>query len=485
MSVHDSLDPYIDFLLIADEAAAMQLSDDPGYKKKLEVFLKVRSLMQLKADEVGAKSVIPQRDELWQAYQEQYTPLFDLRMLAVQDDEQSQQLQQLISQGAPFGALLETAGLVGKAEQFDSTGLIRFTRIPEVLRAAVLPLRQGEIVGPVKYGHVWYFIEVLQRQEGSEEDFERLKQRLIRESLKRQELELTEKLLQQIKQDYSVQVNQAVIDSITEAGVAPGQEDQIAIVIDELKIPASFLYSSIQKGQQLRGNAKRGAETFEATKNRVVNDMLVQVLTEKAALDRHYEEIPPLKPVYEFYRKYRLTKEFERVVVEPQVAVSEEDIEKYYQENGEQFAEQGTIEYAKVTTNEEALAEDIARKLKNGADFFSVMEPISPTGVQVKKEPLAHLSPVIQDAVKSLASGQVVTVADGANTHFIKVVRAVETNLMPLEQVREMIRKTLEKQQFKDVRKNYVERLRERSTIKVNQGKWQTLRKELLEERAS
>ncbi|SHI54097.1 PPIC-type PPIASE domain-containing protein [Malonomonas rubra DSM 5091] len=485
MAVHESLDPYIDFLLLSGEADAMQLFENPGYKKKLDVFLKVRSLMQLKAEEVDAKKVIPPQEELWQTYQEEYTPLLDLRMIAVQDDNQSAQLQELIAQGVAFEKLVETAGLEGKAEQFESTGLMRFTRIPEVLRAAVLPLQQGDVAGPVKYGHVWYFLEVLQRQDGNEEDFAGLKQKLIRNSLKQQELDLTAQLLDQLKKEYAVQINQSLIDTITVDGVPSADADKIAITIEDLKIPASFVYASIEKGQKLRGTARRNAESFEATKKRVVNDILVQVLTEKAALDRNYEEVPPLKPVYDFYRQYRLLKEFERVVVQPEVQVTDADIENYYNENGEQFSDQGMIEYAQVTTNEEALAEDIAEKLKNGAEFFSVMEPISPSGVQVKKEPLVHLKPVVQEAVKSLASGQVTVIPDGANTHFIKVVRAVETKVMPLEHVREMIRKTLEKQHFKAVRDDFVRRLRERSTIKLNNGKWQTLRKELLEEKAS
>jgi len=442
-------------------------------------------LMQLKAEEVDAKKVIPPREELWQSYQKEYTPLLDLRMIAVQEDDQSTHLQQLLEQGVAFEQLVAAAGLEGQAEQFESTGLMRFTRIPEPLRVAVLPLEQGDVAGPVKYGHVWYFLQVLQRQDGNEEDFAGLEQKLIRNSLKQQELELTAKLLEELKQEYRVEINQPLIDAITVDGVAQEDASKIAVVIDDLEIPIGFVSASIEKGQKLRGAARRNAESFEATKNRVVNDILVQVLTEKAALDRGYEKLPPLKPVYDFYKQYRLLKEFERVVIRPQVEVSDADIEAYYSENGEEFSSQGMIEYAQVTTNEEALAENITQKLKNGAEFFSAMEPISPAGVQVKKEPLVHLEPVVQDAVKSLASGQVTVVADGANTHFIKVVRAVETKLMPLKHVREMIRETLEKQYFKDVRNDFVRRLRERSSIKINKEKWRALRKELLEENAS
>lgn len=485
MAVHESVDPFIDFILLAQEASDMQLFENPRYKKKLDVFLKVRALMQLKAEEVDAHKVIPSREELWQAYLQEYTPILDMQMIAVQEQEQATAIEKFMAQGEAFDQLADAAGLADIAEQLDSTGPMRYTRIPEELRAVALQLKPGEAGGPVRYGHAWYFLKVKQRQDGSDEDFESLKQNLIRSSLKQQENELTQELLDRLKSEYQVSVDQALIDGIGPEGPEKEDAEKIAITIGDLKIPASFVFASIKKTQKSRGHAQREAEALENSKNRVVNDILVQVLTEKASLDRHYEQIPPLKYTYDFYRKYRLIKEFEDTVIRPQVKVTDADIEAFYRENSEQFSQAGLLEYAQVTTNERELAERISMKMKNGAEFFSVMEPISPSGVPIKKEPLARLKPVIQEAVKKLSSGQITTVVDGPNTYFIKVVRAAETKLMPLEQVREMIIKSLEQQFFNDIRANLVRLLRERSSIKVNDQNWKSLRKQLLEESAT
>lgn len=140
------------------------------------------------------------------------------------------------------------------------------------------------------------------------------------------------------------------------------------------------------------------------------------------------------------------------------------------------------IEYVKVTTNESGLAEQIGRQLKNGEDFFVVMEPISPSGIKIEKKPLSQLPPVIRDAVGTLASGQVTTIVEGSDSHFIKVVRSAEKQLLPLEKVQNMIEDLLKKQRFKELRASYVQRLRERSVIKENKGAWKALRKQLLEE---
>lgn len=485
MKVHESVDEFVDFMLLSQEASDMQLFENPGYKKKLKVFLKVRALMQLKGEEIDAHKVIPPREELWQAYLKGYTPILNLRMIAVQDEEQANVIEQFIAQGVAFDKLAEAAGLDKVAEQLESTGPMRYTRIPEQLRNAVISLKQAEVVGPVKYGHAWYFLEVMERQDGTDEDFESLKQNLIRENLKRQESRLTQELLQRLRGEYQVEIDRELIESIGPDGPAEADAGKIAIIIGDLKIPASFVFASIQKTQKTRGHAKRDAEDFAASKSRIINDILVQVLTEKAALDRHYEEVPPLKYVYDFYSQYRLVKEFEETVIRPQVKVTDKDIEAYYKDNVEQFSSKGLLEYAQVTTNESKLAEQISQQLKNGADFFTIMQPISPAGVETKKEPLADLRPVIREAVESLASGQVVTVVEGADTHFIKVIRSVEREVTPLPRVREMISKSLEKQFFNDIRSDYVKQLRDRSVIKVNKSAWKSLREQLLKEDAS
>lgn len=484
MMVHESLDPFIDFKLLAREARDMQLTENIEYRKKLEVFRKVRSLMQFKADEVDAHKVIPSQDELWQAYLQEYTPLLNLRMIAVQEEEQANAVAQFLQQGVAFDQLASAAGLTEVAEQLESTGLMRYTRIPVPLREAVLPLPQGGIAGPVQYAHAWYFLEVIERQDGNQEDFERLKQNLIRASLKRQEAELTGQLLQRLKEEYEVRIDQELIDRIGPDGPPADDADKTAIVIGDLQIPASFVYASIEKAQEMRGQARRQAERFQESKKRIINDIQVQVLTEQAALDRHYEKIQPLMPIYEFYSEYRLTKEFENQVVRPQVKVTDEDIQSYYQQHKKDFEQAGLIEYALVTTNEVELAEQISRKLKNGADFFATMAPISPAGVEVQKEPLAHMSPMLQERIKPLASGQVTTIEEPGKIHFIKVIRAEETNLLPLQQVREMIAKKLEQEFFDQVLGNYLQQLRERSEIKINQRSWKSLHKQLLEESA-
>ncbi len=483
MNLQESPDEFIDWMLLAQEARDMQLQDSPSYRKKLEVFLKVRALMQLKGEEVDARKTIPTRDELWQLYKEGYTPILNLRMLAVTDEEQAQEIKKYMDQGTPLDQVVETAGLQGVVEQMEATGPMRYTRIPESLQPLAMSLKPGEAGGPASFGHSWYFIEVLDRGEGNEADFEIIKQKLIRDSLKQQEYELTYQLLEKLKADYNVQVNDEVIAAIQPDGIDDELKSKQAVIIGKTEVPAGFIYEAVVKSRKKRSHSTKSAENFEDAKQRIVNDLLVQTLTGMEALARRYEEEPPLKHTFQFYSQHRLIKELEALVIQPQVEVSDADIEAYYRQHQDKYSRQGMVELAVVKTNELKLARQLEKRIKSGEDFFKVMEPISPAGIQIEKTPLAHLQPVVQAEVRKLSAGQVSAgVKDGDNLLFIKLVRKGEPEVAPLEKVKGQIKNQLQADRFQEQRAGLVKQLRDRSTIKLNRSVWKKLNQELHEE---
>ncbi len=483
MELLGSPDEFIDWMLLSQEASDMQLQDNPTYQKKLLVFLKVRALMQLKKEEVDSRKKVPSQEELWAAYKKDYTPILNLRMLALNDQEQANVVKGFLGQGISLDKVADAAGLQGSVEQMEATGLMRYTRIPASLQTVALELPQGEIGGPVHFGHSWYFLEVIERQEGSEADFETVKQKLIRDSLKQQEADLTHQLVERLKVKYDVQVDEDVIAAIQPGGIDDELAAKLAVKMGKTEVPAGFIYAAVNKAQKNRGHADKSAENFAASKQRIVSDLLVQTLTSMEALDRNYQTVPPLKDTLEFYSQHRLIKELEVTVLQPQVQVTDSDIEAYYQQHPEKYSREGLVELAVVKTNEYELAERLTQRIKAGEDYFKVMEPISPAGIQIEKVPLAHLSPVMQAEVAKLAAGQVSAgVKDGENLLFIKVVRKGEREFVPLEKVKGQISNQLKADRFKEQRAAMVKQLRDRSAIKLNRSVWKKLNKELHEE---
>jgi len=58
----DNPDIYIDWLLMKQQAQEMELYENPSYKAKVRVFLKVRGLMYLKNEEIDSKMKLGDRE---------------------------------------------------------------------------------------------------------------------------------------------------------------------------------------------------------------------------------------------------------------------------------------------------------------------------------------------------------------------------------------------------------------------------------------
>lgn len=484
--VPETPDEFVDWMLLYHEAQAMQLDRNPEYQKKLAIFLKVRSLMQLKQDEVSSRARMPDQETLWGDYLKEYTPLFNLRLVAVNSEEQAGVLQRLLAEGVPLAEAARKTGLDKVAEQLAATGLMRAKKIPDPIREAVSKVAVGKSGGPVAYGHAWYFFEVLERSDGSEDDFNKLKDQLVRQSLKNQENELTRELTDTLTRKYQVVVDESLIAKVTPQGFPAEEGEKIVIKVGNAVVSLSTLHQAVVKEQQTRGGAHRNAESFEATRQRIVADAIAQTVTGLEALDRHYETQPPLKSIYEFYRQHRMIKELEKTAILPRVKVSAADAETYYREHPELFSRGGIVEVAVVQTNETALAEKLAKRLKNGEDFFTVMRPLAPSGIETRRTPADHLQPVIQKALAEMSPGQVSgALPDGENIYFVKLIKTGEEESIPLAKVAEQILTELRTERFTEVRKQMVEQLRKRSTIKVNDEAWNDLKKTLTEEGAS
>ncbi len=483
MPVPESPDDFVDWVLLYQEAQSMQLDQNPAYQKKLAVFLKVRALMQLKQDEVTAHTRMPEEKELWADYLREHTPIFNLQLVSVNTAEDAAVISQALAGGSTLSATAKVAGLTQAAEVLEATGPLRAEKIPEPIRLALTDAAAGQVGGPVTYGHVWYFYQVLDRNDGNETDFAGFKEELLRQALKRQENQLTHELVEVLKKQYQVIVKDELIAQITPEGFPPALADQLALQVGNTMVSVNNLYQAVAKEHKLRGSAQRNAESFESTKRRVVNDVITQTVTGLEAINRHYEERPPLKQTFAFYRQHRLIKELEKALIQPAVKVADSDAEAYYREHPELFSRGGLVELARVETKELALAEKLEKRLKAGEEFFQVMQPLAPAGVETSRVPIDHLPPVIRQAVEKLAPGQVSgAVRDGETIHFIKLIREGEREFIPFEKVSGQILGQLQESRFAEEKGRLLQQLRSRSTIEVSQREWNKLKQRLLAE---
>jgi len=468
-------DEFIDWMLLFQEAENMQLYDRPSYRNKVSVFLRARSLMLLKQEEVDSKIKQPGREELWPLYEQTYLPRFNLKMISVDSDADQQTVADALAGGATLEAAAEAAGLMDSPAFMAETGLMRPAKLPAPLLEAVRTMQTGELGGPVTFGHFSYFFEILERDNGSDEDFESLRDSLARQWHKQQASRLTADLIKRLREQYQVEVHGDVIDQIGLEPLDPAVAEQVAVRIGNLQVLAQAVQQSVAKDFKLRyGPHGDVSQELAGVRQRVIADMLSQTLTGMAALDRHYEEREPFLETYRFYCQNRMIKELEQAVVAPQVEITDADIAAAYRDNIDEYTRKGLVELAMVQTREAELARLIETRLQQGEAFDQVVAPVAPRGVAVQKVPLEHLQEPLQQAVAGMATGQVsqmIPVAD--EYYFIKLIGHGEQQVVPLAMVRDKVKAELGQRRFQQTRAALLAQLRERSSIKLKNKSWQ------------
>ena len=467
-------DDFIDWMLLFQEADNMQLYDHPVYLKKVSVFLRARSLMLFKQEEIDSKISPPTQEELWPYYIKKYVPRFNLKMVSIETEEASEPLVFALAGGATLDAAAEQAGLLDTPAFMAETGLMRPGRLPGPMLDAVMQKQVGDMGGPVSIDKYTYFFEVLERDDGSDEDFATLRDSLTRQWEKLQVKLLTNELVARLKVKYEVEINEELVAQIGLEPLDPEIASQVALQIAEVQVTASTLQQSIAKDYKLRYRKhKDQGEALVRVRKRVIADMLNQTLIGMEAMARHYEEQEPFRKSYRYYCQNNIIKILTQELIAPNVVITEADIEAAYRENINAFTRTGLVEIALVKTKENELAQLIEGRLLQGEEFNKVVAPIAPLGVKVEKIPLDHLEKPVKEAIAGMRPGQVSRMIPvGDELVFVKLIKRNEGQVKPLEMVRAQVESDLKQQRFQAARAELLAQLRDRSRIKVKEKAW-------------
>lgn len=471
----DSPQDYIDWLLLAEEAKQMQLEDQPIYKKKVEVFLKVRSLMLLKKEEVSDKMDWPNEERLRQIYTEDYTPIWQLRTVTFHDRLQLDAFMELKKNALDLSTeqLLEDLPENMGTATLSSAVMERQSKLPVDISTLVQDNKDQRFTKPYLWNNTWQIIEILGFNEGSDQDFATQRDAIHHHYLQKQRSLLTTALIKDLMKKHHVEIDKEVLAQITFEGVAEQFEEQTVINILSFNITAAELYRvALQQYQSFSGYENKGV-AFKRVINRVINDIISQNLTNAEALERHYELVPPFKSTFDFYRKHRLIKELERLLIAPNISITEQELKMAYESQRDSFAGPELIEIIRVDSKNEALAQQLNELLRQGKPFEQTLLPLSPDGFEKERLPIAHLSDAIQRAIAPLSAGTSTLVDEDGQFTFVKITKAKHQQYAEYEEVKSMIAEQLKREKYLQLRLDLIQKLRNRSTIEVDQQQWQ------------
>ena len=478
--VPENLNPYINWLLMLRDARLMQLDDNPEYRHKIEVFLKFRSLMLLKKEEIDSRLTPPPEAELRKLYDRDYLPRLGLEIIELPDRKAVDKVIAARNRGLGPPEAAAACGL--KPPPVWKKAMVRPILVKGPLREVFAAPRQVGDRFTVAYGRKQLLVEVVSVDHGSADDFAGLRRKLKEKFLRRQSRELNRRLIERLKEKYRPVVHYERLKKLQPDSDAETRQ-AIILEIGDLKISGDRILPYLARERSFRRHSRNPEDNRdEVIKERVVNNIITQTLIGKEALARHYEEKPPFREVYRFYCDNRMVIAWKKAVIEPRIKVTDQEVEAEYRKLADHFKQPDEVDIAWVRTADQDLARRLQTQLDRGEDFFKVMAPSFGRGIETGRQPLNRLPRFMRKVVAGLADGQVsAPVKKGEETVFIKLVRRYPGRSRPLDEVAGEIKKMLYRKRYQAEEKALLKQLRSRSEITIDEGAWRDLRRALSE----
>ncbi|MDY0211683.1 MAG: peptidylprolyl isomerase [Desulfuromonadaceae bacterium] len=477
MEVPNTPDSFIDFQLKVQEAETMELYTRPEYQRKMRVFLKVRSLMLLREEEILAKVGKPPEAELRQLYVDRFLPRFTLLAVHLETEEQAREFLTAVTTQSAQEVLAEM-GLVPE-ERLARLEQAYAERLDPAVWAQIIELEAGSWGAPFVWHDQWNLMRVEEEHAFDPEHFSHVRPALEKQWREEQRAHLNRELLAQLQEKYAVEVYSEHIEALSEEGVPPALEGKVGISFDGGDIPLELLHQSALDECEKR-TSTRNNFTYVQALDIVVRDMIAQTLTGFEALQRHYEQHSPFKEIFIFYSQHRLVKELEQMVLKPQeLEVSSAEVEQAYTEQLQRFSSPEVLYMVRLETREARLAQQLRQKLQQGMPFDEVVRPLAPEGIPARWVNPQEESETMQIALRGLSPGQSGVLDIDGRVCFFKLIHRAQEQIQPLEQVSEQLRTELEQQKFNAALERLHTRLRTASTIEVDERVWKRVYKEV------
>ena len=466
---------FIDWILLSDEAKALGLDKEESYQKKIKIFKEVRSLLQLRYDEVEKKINI-NPDTLYEFYKKNYAPSWYIRAIVSNNKEQMELLKKNIKNKSDFDVAFQT---FRKTNQVKNLGWQRPAMIPNEFKKIILNAKKGDILGPVLFKGSYFILSVDDKKNASKEDFNKIHNSVAVKYKKYEEGRLTNILLKKLKKKYKIFVDWKTIEQIKPFQNIPNDIAKKEVVkIDSKVLTGEQLKKIIEKAISLRSKDKKiSDERLKKFEKSIVNTTIDQTLTSIEGLNRHYEN-RVMKDVFWFYKRNRLITELESKIIAPEIKISEEDLKKYYKDNRKDFIKPATVKIAVIQTKDKKLINNAYKRIKNGEDFFEVAREIQFHGAQPKEMKIDSLVKEVRDTVLKMRQGTISSIIKYQDWFFIvKLIKKKQKREHKFETVKKSIRKILYQKRLTSLKESFLKQLREKSSVKINKKEWTKVKK--------
>lgn len=505
-----TIDPYIDWLLLVREAERMMLYDDPLYHRDINVYLKVLSQVQLKTDEIDSKINITD-SMLREEYNTHYSPIWNYHAMVIKDKSIADLLHNALAAGEiTVEELLQFIQDLRSSAHGDQSSsepvrqpsekLDRFQNLDEQLLEVRLnvsrrpksgdevwsdnlqSLEVGSFSKPFAYQDVYVIVQLTGKTEGDEEDFTKIKRSIASKLRKEMQAQLTIDLINRLKEKYNVQVDEQRVRNIDPDSPDKNFSDYPLIRIGDSTITEKQVLDRVERDiQKTRMYGLKKGDT-NLVLQKVIHGIISHTLITLESLNRHYEKTSPIKELMEFKQQNKLTLKLDKQIQGQIGTISEDDIAAYFNAHQEEFTTPDIYKMAIIEDEEADLNKLWVDVVVNGTSVKEAAEKRLGELPVVRLYPANHLDDAVLEKVTSMSAGDVSRAfpfKDGFS--IIYLASYTPSKVVGLEEVKKEIRDKISRERYQKLKKEYIEDLRKNASIQINDKAWTQIKAELIQ----
>lgn len=469
-------DIFIEWHLMAEQASQMELYQLPTFVRKIDVFLKARTLQLLQREEIDSKIIITD-DEIEKIYQEEYLPIFNLAILKFDTRGDALSAFNLWKQKElTVEELIKTSKEINILKN-QSFNWLRPGKIPKHWLAALADIGVGQAVVPESINGI-HLLLYLNEIKTSDEKPGNIKSSVRSDLRKEKHGDLTLKLVSALKEKYAVKINEELFQRIKPDIVNDDIADEILVVTNRNEVTVSHFIEQYEKHQNSKSIKDITLEEKLNTMRFVLNSMVANSIISWEALDRHYEEKIPFKLSYEFYVQNRLIKELKEKIFGEISQPTAEEVLRHYRENTNQFSEPGSFEFVLAQGDKKQINDAWVTSLAN----YSVAEAAKVNDVKevsTMAVKINELDETLLEITTNLSTEEISRpFSYGGKYALLQLKNQTAGSVIPFEKVKKSILAGLVKERIAEEEKVYVRKLKDGSNIAVNYDIWNKLKRD-------
>lgn len=472
------LDRMIDAMLIVQEARNIGLDELPEVQDAIDGFQKdiLRSMLFGSRMRTLRK---PDPKDVEKRYREAVKEVKVLSVFLDREDD-AKTLEREVKAGSDFSARAKQMIEEGGAKGSTDGEYVKFDALLPEVATVISSMKKGEVGPLIKIGNRFVMVKL--------EDFRypedpTAREKAEKEALQAKQVKALKAYTEGLMKQY-VKAHENLLESLDYESAEPGfdqlSKDQrvLAEIRGGKNVTVADLTEALRK--KFFHGAEKAAEKKRINKRKdlVLDEILIKQVLDMEAKSRKLDQTGYYGTKVAEYRKAVLFGMFIQKVVIPEVRVNEEEIRAYRQEHIAEYTSSEMMQIDGIAYSRKTDAEDVIEKLRKGSDFQWVRENTEGQADPYKTTDYlefggrtmetARLPEGVKKIVDGASEGEYRLYAPAGGPYYVLQVRKVfPPRPQALEEVRDGIAKILfEKKRDRSV-KEWLEKLRAASDVKI------------------